>query len=131
MKGNVIVGQSGGPTAAINSSLAGIYCAAKDMGANKVYGMENGIQGLLEERFIDLDDYLKNELDVDLLKRTPAAFLGSCRYKMPKFEGNEALYDRVFEIIDKCFKENLYEEECIDLVEEAFGVRHGYLPADV
>ncbi len=101
MKGNIIVGQSGGPTAAINSSLAGIYCAAKDLGANKVYGMENGIQGLLEERFIDLDDYLKNDLDVDLLKRTPAAFLGSCRYKMPKFEGNEALYDRVFEIIEK------------------------------
>ena len=45
MKGNVIVGQSGGPTAAINSSLAGVYRTAKDRGANKVYGMLFGIQG--------------------------------------------------------------------------------------
>ena len=49
MKGNVIVGQSGGPTAAINSSLAGVYRTAKDRGANKVYGMLFGIQGLLQE----------------------------------------------------------------------------------
>ena len=47
MKGNVIVGQSGGPTAAINASLAGVYRTAKDRGANKVYGMLHGIQGLL------------------------------------------------------------------------------------
>ena len=47
MKGNVIVGQSGGPTAAINSSLAGVYRTAKDRGAKKVYGMLHGIQGLL------------------------------------------------------------------------------------
>ena len=47
MKGNVIVGQSGGPTAAINSSLAGVYCTAS-VGAKKVYGMLHGIQGLME-----------------------------------------------------------------------------------
>ena len=46
-KGNVIVGQSGGPTAVINSSLAGVYKTAKDRGASKVYGMVHGIQGLL------------------------------------------------------------------------------------
>ena len=49
-----MVGQSGGPTAVINSSLAGVYKTAKDKGAKKVYGMLNGIQGLLEERYIDL-----------------------------------------------------------------------------
>ena len=54
MKRNVIVGQSGGPTAAINSSLAGVYRTAKDRGAKKVYGMLHGVQGLLEERYIDL-----------------------------------------------------------------------------
>ena len=54
MKRNVIVGQSGGPTAAINSSLAGVYRTAIDRGANKVYGMLHGIQGLLEEKYIDL-----------------------------------------------------------------------------
>ena len=75
MKGNVIVGQSGGPTAAINSSLAGVYRTAKDRGAGKVYGMLHGIQGLLQERYIDLSDYITTELDAELLKRTPAAFL--------------------------------------------------------
>ena len=48
-KGNVIVGQSGGPTAVINSSLAGVYKTAKDRGAKKIYGMLHGIQGLLVE----------------------------------------------------------------------------------
>ena len=56
MKGNVIVGQSGGPTAAINASLAGVYRTAKDRGANKVYGMLHGIQGLLKEKYISMLD---------------------------------------------------------------------------
>ena len=60
MKGNVIVGQSGGPTAAINSSLAGVYRTAKDRGAKKVYGMLHGIQGLMEEKYIDLSDYKRS-----------------------------------------------------------------------
>lgn len=68
MKGNVIVGQSGGPTAAINASLAGVYRTAKDRGANKVYGMLHGIQGLLKEKYIDLSDHIKTELDAELLK---------------------------------------------------------------
>ena len=93
MKKNVIVGQSGGPTAAINSSLAGVYRTAKDRGANKVYGMLHGVQGLLEERYIDLADHIKTELDAELLKRTPAAFLGSCRYKLPEIYigGNDSM----------------------------------------
>lgn len=101
IKGNVIVGQSGGPTAAINSSLAGIFVTAKECGAKKVYGMCNGIQGLLEERYIDMSEHIKDDLDVELLKRTPAAYLGSCRFKLPKFEGNEALYDQIFAILRK------------------------------
>ena len=101
MKGNVIVGQSGGPTAAINSSLAGVYRTAKDRGAKKVYGMLHGIQGLLEERYIDLSEHITNELDAELLKRTPAAYLGSCRYKLPEIHENMELYDKIFEILDK------------------------------
>ena len=77
MKRNVIVGQSGGPTSAINSSLAGVYRTAIDRGAKKVYGMRHGIQGLLKEDCIDLSEHIKTDLDVELLKRTPAAFLGS------------------------------------------------------
>ena len=101
MKRNVIVGQSGGPTAAINSSLAGVYRTAKDRGANKVYGMLHGIQGLLEEKYIDLSDHIKTELDAELLKRTPAAFLGSCRFKLPEIHEDREVYEKIFDILNK------------------------------
>ena len=101
MKGNVIVGQSGGPTAAINSSLAGVYRTAKDRGAKKVYGMLHGIQGLMQEKYIDLSDHIKTELDAELLKRTPAAFLGSCRYKLPAIHEDQRVYEKIFAILDK------------------------------
>ena len=92
MKGNIIVGQSGGPTAVINSSLAGVFAAAKELGVNKIYGMHHGIQGFLAEDIVDMSEYVKNDADVEILKRTPSAFLGSCRYKLPKIEGNEEVY---------------------------------------
>ena len=98
---NIIVGQSGGPTAVINSSVAGVYKKAKELGVKKVYGMVYGIEGFLDENFIDLDDYLKKEENYELLKRTPSAFLGSCRYKLPKIEDNKEVYEKIFEILDK------------------------------
>ncbi|MDR1800263.1 MAG: 6-phosphofructokinase [Lachnospiraceae bacterium] len=101
MKRNVIVGQSGGPTAAINSSLAGIYVAAKERGAAKVYGMIHGVQGLLEETYVDLSAHLKNDLDIEILKRTPSAFLGSCRFKLPEVHKDKELYDKLFAILEK------------------------------
>ena len=88
-KRNVIVGQSGGPTAAINSSLAGVYRTARERGYNKVYGMLHGIQGLVEDRYIDLSDHIKNGLDEELLKRTPSAYLGSCRFKLPDIHADQ------------------------------------------
>jgi len=101
MKGNVIVGQSGGPTAVINSSLAGVFRTAIDRGAKKVYGMRFGIQGLLDEMYVDLSDYIKNELDIEILKRTPSAFLGTCRYKLPAIHENQEIYVKIFEILNK------------------------------
>lgn len=101
MKGNIVVGQSGGPTAVINSSVAGVYAAAKKIGVKKVYGMVHGIQGFLQDNLCDLDDYLADETGIELLKRTPSAFLGSCRFKMPKIEGHEDIYEKVFEIMEK------------------------------
>ena len=101
MKGNVIVGQSGGPTAVINSSLAGVYKTAKDRGAKKVFGMLHGIQGLLEERYVDLSEHIKNDLDIELLKRTPSAYLGSCRYKLPEICEDQEIYKKIFSILDK------------------------------
>ena len=100
-KRNVIVGQSGGPTAAINSSLAGVYRTALDRGYKKVYGMIHGVQGLMEGRYVDLSDHIQSGLDIELLKRTPSAYLGSCRFKLPEiFEGKE-VYEKIFEILKK------------------------------
>lgn len=101
IRGNVIVGQSGGPTAVINSSLVGVYKTARDRGAKKVYGMLHGIQGLLEERYVDLSDHIKNDLDIELLKRTPSSYLGSCRFKLPEISDNREIYDKIFAILDK------------------------------
>ena len=96
---NVIVGQSGGPTAVINSSLLGVFKTAKDRGADVVYGMVHGIKGLLDRNIVDLSAHIKNDLDMDLLKRTPSSFLGSCRYKLPDIEGNEKTYEEIFKIL--------------------------------
>ena len=98
---NAIVGQSGGPTSVINASLAGVYESCKRRGADKVYGMLHGVAGLLERRTCVLDDKLKSALDIELLKRTPSSYLGSCRYKLPDWhtaEG-EAVYQKLFEIL--------------------------------
>ena len=73
---NVLVGQSGGPTAVINSSLAGVYETAKACGAPHVYGMQYGIEGVLEGKLVDLDTVLGDKMDIELLKRTPSSFLG-------------------------------------------------------
>lgn len=78
-----------------------MYRTAKDRGAKKVYGMLHGIQGLLKERYIDLSEHITNELDVELLKRTPAAYLGSCRYKLPEIHENRDVYEKIFEILNK------------------------------
>ncbi len=101
MIGNVLVGQSGGPTAVINSSLAGVYKTAKDRGAKKVYGMLYGIQGLLEEKYVDLDNRFHSQLEIELLKRTPASYLGSCRYKLPDMNEQPEIYDKLFGILNK------------------------------
>ena len=102
---NVVVGQSGGPTTVINSSLAGVYEAAVKVGAKKIYGMQNGILGFLQERLIPLHEIL-DEQKVELLKRTPACYLGSCRYKLKSAEENAEDYEKIFEILKK------YEIDC-------------------
>lgn len=83
-KRNIIVGQSGGPTSVINSSLAGVYKNAVERGFDKVYGMLHGIQGLLDEQYIDLSTQIHSELDIELLKRTPSAFPGFRRETFSK-----------------------------------------------
>ena len=101
MAKNVIIGQSGGPTAVINSSLAGVYKAACSLGADKVYGMKYGIEGLLKEELVDLNVLLDDRLSIELLKRTPSSYLGSCRYKLPEPEADSTPYVKLFTLFDK------------------------------
>lgn len=103
--GNAVVGQSGGPTAAINATLAGVIRGVKEGvhgGCIKtLYGMRNGVEGLLEERLIDLSAYFDTEEKLDLLEHTPAAALGSCRKKLPKMGENDAFYEQMIAIFRK------------------------------
>lgn len=104
--GNAVVGQSGGPTTAINATLAGVIKGAfENDSINTVYGMRNGIEGMMEERFIDLGAIFSDEKNFDMLVHTPAAALGSCRRKLPdplsEDERDTEFYERIFEIFEK------------------------------
>ena len=98
---NLIIGQSGGPTAVINSSLAGVFSQAKKAGIKKIYGMKHGIKGFLRDENIDLSEVLDSEEKIELLKRTPASFLGSCRFKLPTFEDDPEIYNTIFSKLEE------------------------------
>src|SRR5437763_5025388 len=92
-RANLLVGQSGGATAVINASLAGVVEAAlADEGVGEVIGMRRGVEGLLREEFVDLRRQPPGTFD--LLRRTPSAALGSCRHKL----GDDGL-DRALAIL--------------------------------
>lgn len=97
---NMIIGQSGGPTAVINASLAGaIECAFSLKEIDTVYGMVNGIQGLLEDNVIDLNERFENNLSrLNRLSMTPAMYLGSCRYKL---SDDESEYKKIIDALKK------------------------------
>ena len=103
--GNAVVGQSGGPTAAINATLAGVIRGVKENAANgaikTLYGMRNGVQGLLEERLVDLTAYFADEQKIEALIHTPAAALGSCRKKLPTRGEDDATYEKLLAIFRK------------------------------
>ncbi len=98
---NILVGQSGGPTAVINSSLAGVYETAIQLGAQTIYGMKHGIEGLLNEELLNLNVLLTDKMDIELLKRTPSSFLGSCRYKLPDPEVDTAPFEKLTALFEK------------------------------
>ena len=98
---NAIVGQSGGPTSVINASLAGVLQACQMRGANRVYGMLHGVEGLLDEKVVDLTATLGSSLEIELLKRTPSSYLGSCRYKLPDYLTHSEVYEKLFAILKK------------------------------
>lgn len=101
LKGNLIYGQSGGPTSVINSSMAGVFTEALKRSdvIDKVYGAANGIVGILNEKFYDIGEEDPEELL--LLKTTPSSALGSCRYMLADVEEDETDYLRILEIFKK------------------------------
>ena len=103
--GNAVVGQSGGPTAAINATLSGVIrgaLAAAEKGViGKVYGMRNGIEGLCEERLVDLGKIFSSEQHFTDLEHTPAAALGSCRKKLPDPKENTLSFEYIVDIFKK------------------------------
>ena len=101
IKGNIIIGQSGGPTAAINATLAGVFAAGKELTEGKVYGMLGGVEGHLKENFVDMCEKIQTDRDIELLKRTPSSYLGSCRFKLPAPEQGNEVYEKLFEIFEK------------------------------
>lgn len=97
-KKNVIVAQSGGPTVAINASLAGVIDASiKNEAYETVYGSIYGILGILEDRLMNLSEQVEQNPEfIDTLKVSPAMHLGSCRYKLPDYEDDDATYAFIF-----------------------------------
>lgn len=95
---NVLVAQSGGPTSAINASLAGVLKATIDSGNyDRCYGAINGILGVLSENYLDLTDKAQKDSDfIKLLTHTPAMYLGSCRYKLPEYRDDDSSYSFIF-----------------------------------
>ncbi|BDF32606.1 pyrophosphate--fructose 6-phosphate 1-phosphotransferase [Lachnospiraceae bacterium] len=101
MKKNIIVGQSGGPTAVINGSLYGVVAEGVKQTENvgQVLGMINGIEGFLQGRYMDIGA-LDATNELELVRTTPGAYLGSCRYKLP-----EDLADPVYPELFRKFEE--------------------------
>ncbi len=100
--GNAVVGQSGGPTAAINATLAGVIRGALQSDAiGTLYGMRNGIEGFLSENLIDLSSVFSDESKIKTLEQTPSAALGSCRKKMKTPKDDPETYERLIDIFKK------------------------------
>jgi 6-phosphofructokinase 1 len=96
--GNCIVAQSGGPTSVINATLAGVVKANQLNPVYKtVFGGLNGIEGILQEKFVDLT--LMSEEENYILRQTPSSALGSCRYKLKR--SNVSDFERLFEVLEK------------------------------
>lgn len=100
---NCLIAQSGGPTTVINASLSGaIAKALESTDIEMIYGAINGIQGVLNENLLNLTSiFLENEDFLEILKKTPSMFLGSCRYRLSHYLENEEEYKRIFHVLQK------------------------------
>lgn len=99
---NLIVAQSGGPSSAINATLAGVCkFAFESEKIDKVYGGLHGIKGILEERIVELNPILDTDEKLDILAMTPAAALGSCRKKLVDYKEDDKEYKIFIDILRK------------------------------
>lgn len=97
---NCLIAQSGGPTAAINATLAGVLARnRKAQYFDRVYGSQNGIVGVLNRNLIEFDRGRTTDEFIQRLKLTPSMYLGSCRYKIPK-EKSDEIYEQIFTTFD-------------------------------
>ena len=93
---NIAIAQSGGPTAAINASLLGVFREARRSGqVKRIFGSRNGIEGIINDNLVDLEEILATAEDEEILKQTPAAFLGSCRYKLCEYDKDPSVYETI------------------------------------
>lgn len=100
--GNIIVAQSGGPTVAINASLAGVIEGALSSKYDTIYGSINGITGIIDDNIINLSEVVKSDSNfLKKLKVTPAMYLGSCRFKLPSVTSNDPIYNTLFQQFKK------------------------------
>ena len=98
---NIAVAQSGGPTVAINASLMGVFeQALESEKIDTIYGSLNGIEGIINQNLVNLNELVKTKEDIELIKLTPSTVLGSCRYKMPSPADKPEVYEKITE----CFK---------------------------
>ena len=99
---NIAVAQSGGPTAAINASLTGVFNGAEqEKEVDEIYGAENGIEGILGDRLLNLRSILMDDHDKQLLMTTPSTILGSCRFKLKDWHEDESDYLRITEVFNR------------------------------
>ena len=94
---NCMVAQSGGPTVAINASLAGVIDGVMRSGKYATcYGSINGILGILNENYLNLTEMIDDKEKLERLKVTPAMYLGSCRHKLPNYKDDDSPYVFIF-----------------------------------
>ncbi len=103
---NIAIAQSGGPTCAINASLLGVFRAAyKSSEVDAIFGSINGIEGMIGDNLINLKSVIRTNEDMELLRQTPSTVLGSCRYKLPDYEKDTEVYEK----IAACFEKHMID----------------------
>ncbi len=98
---NIAVAQSGGPTCAINASLLGVFRAATQYQEEikTVYGSVNGIEGLIYDNLVNLNEIIATDKEVELIRQTPSTVLGSCRYKLPAPDSAADVYQKIVDTL--------------------------------